>query len=75
VYKEFLNVFTHAQNWPDNHYCVVTVYTFFREVSTPVTDENRLSDNDILAEFNGGKILRKDLDAKISKLPPQIQGR
>ncbi|MDD2332528.1 MAG: peptidyl-prolyl cis-trans isomerase, partial [Candidatus Cloacimonetes bacterium] len=54
----------------------LSLFTLFsEEVSTPVTDENRLSDNDILAEFNGGKILRKDLDAKISKLPPQIQGR
>jgi len=48
---------------------------FADEVSTKVTDENRNSDNDVLAEYDGGKILRKDLNEKISKLPPQIQGR
>ncbi len=40
-----------------------------------VTNQNRLSDTDILAEYDGGVITRKDLDAKISHLPPNQQGR
>jgi len=42
---------------------------------TPVTNDNRLDENDVLADYTGGKILRKDLDNKISKLPPNYQGR
>ncbi len=40
-----------------------------------VTDDNKLNDSDILAEFDGGTITRKDIDTKISKLPPQYQPR
>ncbi|MDZ4121996.1 MAG: peptidyl-prolyl cis-trans isomerase, partial [Candidatus Cloacimonadaceae bacterium] len=39
------------------------------------TSQNRVNDNDVLAEFRGGQILRKDLNDKISKLPPQVQGQ
>ncbi len=42
---------------------------------TAVTNQNRLSDSDVLAEYDGGVITRKDLDAKISHLPPNQQGR
>ena len=40
-----------------------------------VVSPTRINDTDILAEFDGGTITRKDLNDKISKLPPQIQGR
>jgi len=40
-----------------------------------VSNGNRINDNDILAEYDGGVILRKDLQDKIAKLPPQVQGR
>lgn len=40
-----------------------------------VTNDNRLDESDILAEYDGGKILRKDLETKISKLPQNYQGR
>jgi len=42
---------------------------------TPVKNDNKLDDRDILAEFQGGQVLRKDLQFKISKLPPNMQGR
>lgn len=40
-----------------------------------VQNPTRINDTDILAEFDGGVITRKDLNDKISKLPPQVQGR
>lgn len=40
-----------------------------------VKTDNKLEDRDVLAEFQGGQILRKDVQQKISKLPPNIQGR
>lgn len=40
-----------------------------------VQNDNKLDDNDVLAEFDGGKILRKDVLTKISKLPPAYQSR
>jgi len=40
-----------------------------------VNNQNKVNDDDVLAEFNGGKITRKDLNDKISKLPAQSQGR
>lgn len=40
-----------------------------------VSNDNKLDDRDILAEYDGGKILRQDIDKKISKLPAQYQGR
>lgn len=43
--------------------------------TTTVANQNKLSDADVLAEYTGGKITRKDLDDKVSKLPPQVQGR
>ncbi|HQQ67649.1 MAG TPA: peptidyl-prolyl cis-trans isomerase [Candidatus Cloacimonadota bacterium] len=42
---------------------------------TPVKNDNKLEDRDVLAEFQGGQVLRKDLQNKISKLPPNMQGR
>ncbi|MCB5269326.1 MAG: peptidyl-prolyl cis-trans isomerase [Candidatus Cloacimonadaceae bacterium] len=41
----------------------------------PVQNENRVEDRDVLAEYQGGQILRQDLQHKISKLPPNMQGR
>ena len=46
-----------------------------QQVSTPVTVNSSVNDTDVLAEFNGGKILRSDLNNKISKLPPQVQSK
>jgi peptidyl-prolyl cis-trans isomerase C len=46
------------------------------EVSpTPVSNDNILEDRDVLAEYRGGQILRQDVQYKISKLPPNMQGR
>ncbi len=42
---------------------------------TPVTNSNLLEERDILAEYDGGKILRADILEKISKIPPAHQGR
>ncbi len=44
-------------------------------VAVTVSNQNKVNESDILAEFNGGVITRADLDAKISKLPPNNQGR
>lgn len=41
----------------------------------PVQNENKLEDRDVLAEYRGGQILRKDVQDKISKIPPNMQGR
>lgn len=41
----------------------------------PVASQNRLDQKDVLAEYDGGVITRKDLDNKISKIPPNAQGR
>ncbi len=46
-----------------------------QEATPTISSQNKVNDTDILAEFDGGKILRKDLNDKISKLPPQVQGR
>lgn len=40
-----------------------------------VKNDNKIDERDVLAEYNGGQILRKDLQNKISKLPPNMQGR
>lgn len=40
-----------------------------------VTDDKKLNESDVLAEFDGGTITRKDIDNKISKLPAQYQAR
>lgn len=40
-----------------------------------VKTNNLQNETDILAEYNGGVITRKDLDDKISKIPPNAQGR
>jgi len=40
-----------------------------------VTNDNRLEESDILAEFDGGTITRKDIELKVSKLPQQYQAR
>lgn len=40
-----------------------------------VTSDNRINDSDILAEYDGGQITRKDIQTKISKLPPNYQSR
>ncbi|MDD2228400.1 MAG: peptidyl-prolyl cis-trans isomerase [Candidatus Cloacimonetes bacterium] len=40
-----------------------------------VTTDKSVNDTDVWAEYDGGVILRKDIDAKISKLPPTYQPR
>jgi peptidyl-prolyl cis-trans isomerase C len=40
-----------------------------------VSNANLLEERDILAEYDGGQILRSDLQNKISKIPPAHQGR
>lgn len=44
-------------------------------VPTPVSNANMLEDRDILAEFDGGRILREDIMERINKVPPAHQGR
>lgn len=44
-------------------------------IPVKVSTDNGASDSDILAEYDGGVILRKDIDTKISKLPPTYQPR
>lgn len=55
----------------------VGIATCFAEETAPteLTNQNRLSESDVLAEWDGGVITRKDLDAKISHLPVNQQGR
>jgi len=45
------------------------------EVAIPVSNQNLMGDQVILADYDGGMITRKDLDARISKIPPNQQGR
>ncbi|MDD3535874.1 MAG: peptidyl-prolyl cis-trans isomerase [Candidatus Cloacimonetes bacterium] len=40
-----------------------------------VKNDNKIDERDVLAEYRGGQILRKDVQNKISKLPPNMQGR
>lgn len=49
----------------------------FADETAPVgvRSQNLINDTDILVEFNGGVITRKDLDTKISHLPVNQQGR
>jgi hypothetical protein len=42
---------------------------------TKVTTANLINSDDVLAEYDGGMITREELDTKISKLPPNAQGR
>lgn len=44
-------------------------------VPIAVSDQTRMGDQVILAEYDGGVITRKDLDSRISKIPPNQQGR
>jgi len=41
----------------------------------PVEQKVVIPESDILAEFTGGVITKKDLEAKITKLPAQVQSR
>ncbi|NLN34496.1 MAG: hypothetical protein GX157_00605, partial [Candidatus Cloacimonetes bacterium] len=43
--------------------------------STTVSNSNLLEDRDILAEYDGGQILREDIMAKIDKIPAAHRGR
>lgn len=57
-------------------FAVMAISVIFAEdAPIAVSNTNRLNDNDILAQYDGGTILRKDLQDKIAKLPPQVQGR
>lgn len=49
----------------------------FAEDAAPiaVSNSNLLEESDILAEYDGGKILRSDLQNKISKIPAEHQAR
>ena len=59
---------------PTNKLLVISIMLFiaamaFAKDAAPkvVSNANLLEDKDILAEYDGGKILRKDLQDKISK--------
>ncbi|MDI3504290.1 MAG: hypothetical protein PWP64_1226 [Candidatus Cloacimonadota bacterium] len=54
---------------------LVTMAFAADETPKPVSNSNLLEDRDVLAEYDGGKILRSDIQAKIAKIPPAHQGR
>ncbi|MCB5271458.1 MAG: peptidyl-prolyl cis-trans isomerase [Candidatus Cloacimonetes bacterium] len=67
---------------PTNKLLVISIMLFiaamaFAKDAAPkvVSNANLLEDKDILAEYDGGKILRKDLQDKISKIPAEHQAR
>ncbi len=45
------------------------------EAVLTVRDQNQMDDDVVLVEYDGGAITRKDLDNRISKIPPNQQGR
>ncbi|MCB5261853.1 MAG: hypothetical protein M0Q16_07585, partial [Candidatus Cloacimonetes bacterium] len=49
----------------------------FADDATPraVSNSNLLEEGDILAEYDGGQVLRADIQAKISKIPAEHQAR
>ncbi len=55
----------------------VGIATCFADETAPteLKNQNRLNEADVLAEWDSGVITRKDLDAKISHLPVNQQGR
>ncbi|MBW6514297.1 MAG: peptidyl-prolyl cis-trans isomerase [Candidatus Syntrophosphaera sp.] len=53
----------------------LSVAACFAAGPVTVTNQNKINESDILAEFDGGIITRQDLDARISKIPAASQGR
>lgn len=53
----------------------LTLLTAVDMTTKMVTNSNVIDDKDVLAEYDGGVILRKDIMDKISKFPPAYQGR
>jgi len=45
------------------------------EAVVTVRDQNQMGEDVVLVEYDGGTITRKDLDHRISKIPPNQQGR
>jgi len=54
---------------------LVSIFLTAENVPVTLSKNNSNNDSDILAEYNGGVITRKDIELKISKLPPQYQSR
>lgn len=56
---------------------VLAIAAAFAEDIVPVsvTSNNLMNEDVVLVEFDGGVITRKDLDERISKIPPNQQGR
>jgi len=54
---------------------LITLLAAAEVIPVMVSNDNKLDERDILAEYDGGKILRQDIEKKISKLPAQYQGR
>jgi len=68
----------HLKNWfIITLISLVTITTFYADDLAPieVSKQNRVNETDVLAEFDGGVITRADLEKRISKLPPNVQGR
>lgn len=62
--------------------CLVLTFSAMYAIKKTATDKKKPSEpvviipqSDILAEYQGGMITKKDLDNKISKIPAQAQGR
>lgn len=55
--------------------CINITFLGADNTPKPVSNDKRINETDILAEFDGGVITRKDVEAKISKLPVQYQAR
>jgi len=53
---------------------LVGLALFAQNVATPVLTDTKINDQDILAEYQGGVITRKDVDTRLWKYPPQNRG-
>lgn len=55
--------------------CLSVSLLIAEEAVLTVRDQTQMGDDVVLVEYDGGTITRKDLDNRISKIPPNQQGR
>lgn len=53
---------------------VMGLALFAQNTGGTVISDRKINDQDVLAEYDGGVITRKDLDNRLGKYPPQTQG-